>query len=337
MTLPFLLLPPLNVSLKRALVLNRNSELKCLVVWHVLDFERVWSPSKCPMAKCAHSSSSFSQSVSTFLRCWSFFFIYRSSYASLFLHVLWKKKRQRWKELRFIKHNFTKQKVYQLKDISAKIRISLQIWCLSGALEHFRLLQNNSGDSCMSKLKEFPVFVQSLQEEKKGVEKEKGRLCVHIDEFNTKFCFYFASVISDAHKYLTLPCMCRHCLWGVRGRSGLIRAFKVLPWWEILFCYFSSQDIALYLSSGAFLHSVCSCTVDKSTTMSLCVLLNGWELKIYALFRLKLQIKHLGADRKSEQPRELGLHWVTYLAVASVFFLWQPTWVASLLFRIPLK
>lgn len=48
--------------------------------------------------------------------------------------------------------------------------------------------------------------------------------------------------------------MCHQCQ-SCQNRSGLVRTFKVLPQWNVVFCYFSRQNMAIYLSSAAFLPS----------------------------------------------------------------------------------
>ena len=166
----------------------------------------------------------------------------------------------------------------------------------------------------------------------------RGRPCFHTDKFSREIVSNFALVFPDMYKYFTFVHICRH--------DCEVSEVEV-QWWGLLKCYLDGK---LPFVISAVMTRPCTClqllffTVcvhalsTKHSTITLCAVKWIWGF----FFKLKCKCQTKTANQRyNTTSNNLDIfirpRWLTLWATVQVFLLCQPTWVASLLFRIPLE
>lgn len=151
--------------------------------------------------------------------------------------------------------------MHQQKDITGEISFSFRYDVL---VLLYRQCQNNFWNFCIYwGRKSFQNLYSLCSPKKRMCWKERKVMFPH--ELNNDDLLFLTLCLSSLTRTNTwlFHASAVTTLWSLSNRSVMIRAFKVLPWWEMMLCYFSSGHMVIYLSSAAFPHCVCSCTVDK--------------------------------------------------------------------------
>lgn len=143
-----------------------------------------------------------------------------------------------------------KRNVYQKKDTSGEISFPLRY---DSVVLH-RQCRNNNWNFC------FHWGIKSFQSLYSLCKNQcwKQRKVVFLQEFELQ-----PPTLQPTNTWLFFFLLRHRCLQSVSKWSAMIRAFKVLPRWEMAFCYFSRLGVTVCLSSAAFLHGVCSRAVGK--------------------------------------------------------------------------